>query len=107
MCRDADATTVTAKSGGGTSYGGYLKEGAVITGRPTSARTEQDHPERPTGGPPDCDPRRTTIRALTVIVDDAPEQQWQVRFGLAGGLLMAVVGLGFLFSAARSMSKGR
>jgi hypothetical protein len=58
--------------------------------------------------------RQTPIRvreddpaARPVLVDDAPEQQWQVRFGLIGGLLMTVLGLGLLFSAARSMSRGR
>ena len=45
--------------------------------------------------------------ARPVLVEDAPEQQWQVRFAMIAGLLMLVVGAGCLLSAARSMSRGR
>ncbi len=57
--------------------------------------------------------RRTAMRyrpddpqARPVIVDDAPEQQWQTQFGIAGGLIMMVVGALCLFSAARHMRRG-
>jgi hypothetical protein len=40
--------------------------------------------------------------ARPVLVEDAPEQQWQVKFAMIGGLLMLVVGAGCLFSAART-----
>ncbi len=46
-------------------------------------------------------------QARPAIVDDAPEQQWQLRLGMIGGLMMAVIGLGCLFSAARAVGRGR
>jgi len=111
----ADATTVTAKSGGGTSHTVLLSwkdgQGAVHHFGPTHISETFWNRISQNG---QLAVHQTAIRvrdddpqARPVIVDDAPEQQWQVRFGMAGGLLMAVVGLGFLFSAARSMSRGR
>jgi hypothetical protein len=38
-----------------------------------------------------------------VIVDDAPEQHWQTRFGMGSGLVLMVLGLALLFSALRSL----
>jgi hypothetical protein len=58
--------------------------------------------------------RQTPIRvreddpaARPVLVEDTPEQQWQVRFGMIAGLAMLVVGAGCLFSAARTVSRQR
>jgi hypothetical protein len=58
--------------------------------------------------------RQTPIRvreedpmARPVLVDDAPEQRWQVRAAMIGGLAMLVIGAGFLFSAARAVSRQR
>ena len=45
--------------------------------------------------------------ARPVLVEDAPEQRWQVRFAMIAGLLMLVVGAGCLFSAARTVSRQR
>jgi hypothetical protein len=58
--------------------------------------------------------RQTPIRvreeeptARPVLVEDAPEQQWQVRFGMIAGLIMMMFGAGCLFSAAREVSRQR
>jgi len=45
--------------------------------------------------------------ARPVLVEDAPEQRWQVRFAMIAGLLMLVVGAGCLFSAARTVTRQR
>ena len=36
-----------------------------------------------------------------LIVDDAPEQQWQARFGMGAGLLLLMLGAAVLFSGLR------
>jgi hypothetical protein len=37
-----------------------------------------------------------------LIVEDAPEQQWQARFGMGAGLLLLVLGAALLFSGLRT-----
>jgi hypothetical protein len=58
--------------------------------------------------------RQTPIRvreddpmARPVLVEDAPEQHWQVRAAMIGGLVMLVVGAGCLVSAARFVARQR
>jgi hypothetical protein len=58
--------------------------------------------------------RQTAIRvreddptARPVLVDDAPEQHWQARFGMTAGLALLVIGAGCLFSAARTVARQR
>jgi hypothetical protein len=110
-----DATTVTDKSGGGTSHTVRLSwkdgQGAVHHFGPTHISETFWNKITQNG---QLAVHQTSIRvrdddpqARPVIVDDAPELQWQVRFGMIGGLVMVVLGLGFLFSAVRSMSRGR
>jgi hypothetical protein len=43
--------------------------------------------------------------ARPVLVEDAPEQRWQVQFAMIAGLAMLVVGAGCLVSAARTVSR--
>lgn len=45
--------------------------------------------------------------ARPMLVEDAPEQQWQVRAAMIGGLAMLVIGAACLFSAARAVSRQR
>ena len=49
--------------------------------------------------------RSDDLQARPVIVEDAPEQQWQSQFGIVAGLILMVVGTGCLFSAARHMRR--
>ena len=58
--------------------------------------------------------KQTTIRyreddpqARPMIVADAPEQSWQAQFGVNGGLLMLLIGVGCLFSSARYIHRQR
>ena len=58
--------------------------------------------------------RQTPIRvreddpaARPVLLEDAPEQQWQVRAAMIAGLIMLVIGAGCLFSAARTVARQR
>lgn len=48
-------------------------------------------------------PGELTVRPL--IVDDAPEQGWQSRFGTAAGIVLMLVGAALLFSAMRHMRR--
>ncbi len=54
----------------------------------TELRTHDDDPRKP-----------------PTIVDDIPEPGWFGRIGLAAGVLLAVFGLGLLFSALRSVGR--
>jgi hypothetical protein len=38
-----------------------------------------------------------------LIVEDAPEQHWQARFGMGAGLLLLMLGAAVLFSGLRTM----
>ncbi len=44
-------------------------------------------------------------QARPVLVDDAPEPQWQTQFGIVAGLIMMAMGAACLFSAARHMRR--
>ena len=49
--------------------------------------------------------REDDLQARPLIVADAPEQSWQAQFGVTAGLVVLLVGLGCLFSAARYISR--
>jgi hypothetical protein len=51
--------------------------------------------------------REEDLQARPLIVADAPEQSWQAQFGVTGGLLMLLIGMGCLFSAARFVQRQR
>jgi hypothetical protein len=58
--------------------------------------------------------RQTAIRvrdddpaARPVLVEDAPEQRWQVQAAMLAGLAMLVIGAGCLVSSARTVSRQR
>ena len=38
-----------------------------------------------------------------LIVEDAPEQHWQTRFGMGAGLLLLILGAAVLFSGLRTL----
>jgi len=66
-----------------------ITRGGVLTVKQTAIRyREGDTPLRP------------------LIVDDAPEQQWQTQLAMSVGLGFMVFGLALLFSAMRSMRNG-
>jgi hypothetical protein len=51
--------------------------------------------------------REDDLQARPLIVADAPEQSWRAQFGVSGGLVFLLVGLGCLFSAARYVGRQR
>lgn len=51
--------------------------------------------------------RPDDLQARPMIVADAPEQSWQAQFGVTGALLILLIGMGCLFSAARYVQRRR